>query len=443
MTSVQAFIATTRFGLGPGPGELAAAAGDPRGWLLAQLDGPPPVLEAPPDVPATVAATAEYIQERRGTDEMTRQELRREAQEIWRRETAQRTRCQITSDRPFMERLVTFWSNHFTVSMVQRPNITALAGAFEREAIRPNILGRFDTMLQATARHQAMLFYLDNVQSMGPDSAWGKQQRKNINENYAREMLELQTLGVNGGYSQADVIALARILTGWSVAPKAREDAGGFAFLNGVHQPGDKRLLAIDYPQDGMAEGQRALTAIALHPATARHVATKLARHFVADDPPPALIQRLTRRYLETSGDLLEVTRALVQSPEPFAAPLQKFRTPNDLVVATCRAVAPGLPDQRLHQSLAQLGQPAWGAPSPKGWPDRAQDWLAPDALLQRIEWAGTVARALPPECEPAAVFEATIAPVASAAGRRAILGAGSRAEALTLLLASPEFQRR
>ena len=443
MTSREALVATTRFGLGPRPGELALAAGDPKGWLLAQLTGPIEPLATSEPLPDGRAAMLSFMQGREGEDEALRRQIRREGAATWRLEAATRTRHAIRTARPILERWVLFWSSHLTVSARQRPVVAGLVGAFEREAIRPNVLGSFHTLLRATATHQAMLVYLDNVRSVGPASTFGQRRGSGLNENYARELLELHTLGVDGGYRQADVTELARILTGWSVAPRQRADGGAFAFLRGVHEPGAKRFLERDYQEAGMAEGEQALSLLATHPATARHIATKLARHFVADEPPPAVVQRLTEAFMTSGGDLAHLAQALVTTPEALALPLVKIRTGNDYLVACLRALDHVPEDPNLVRALTLLGQPPFGAPSPAGWPDTALDWSAPDMLLQRLEWAASLAARHGASTDPEAIFEGTIAPVADVDSRRAILGAGSRAEALTLLLGSPLFQRR
>jgi len=195
----------------------------------------------------------------------------------------------------FTERLVVFWSNHFCISATKGELARIWAGAFEREAIRPHVLGRFADMLKAVEQHPAMLFFLDNQQSLGPDSRAGLNRKRGLNENLAREILELHTLGVDGGYSQDDVTSLARIITGWTYAGRQGQlgTPGSFVFNANAHQPGAQRLLGKVYENNGVAQGEAALADIARHPATAKFIASKFARHFVADDPPPALVARL------------------------------------------------------------------------------------------------------------------------------------------------------
>jgi len=477
--TLPALVATARFGLGAAPGEIDAAARDPRGWVLGQLrpqSMPAELMGLPTGVEGAVIWLAriqaqnqarqaarpsmenEFEPASRGTPQLQPQrsgQSQEQAQpkpavfgdglprETYLREAAQRTLAQAHTKTPVFERLVAFWSNHFTVS-VQRPPVLALAGAFEREAIRPHVLGRFEDMLLAASRHPAMLLYLDNAGSIGPGSRVGQMRQRGLNENLAREIMELHTLGVNGGYTQGDVRELALLLTGWSIARPQDDRPGHFMFRQIAHQPGDKTLLGQRYG-GGEAEGVKALKALARHPATAKHIATKLARHFIADEPPAASVDRLAGVFLATSGDLTAVTRALIEDEAAWARPLTKLRSPNELVVAALRATgAAGLIDRRqLVGGLRRLGQAPFAAPSPAGWPDRAQDWVAPEAMLRRVEWAGLLAGRIAADRAPLDVFQATIAPAAEEATRLAVERAPSARDGLALVLASPEFQKR
>ena len=371
-------------------------------------------------------------------------QLQAELRDLFRREAGARIQAMATADQPFRERLVAFWSNHFTVS-VRRSEVTGLVGAFEREAIRPHVTGHFEDMLLAAIRHPAMLLYLDNAQSIGPHSQVGLRSRRGLNENLAREILELRTLGVEGGYNQDDVRAFAAILTGWSVLGPRDVDGGtnGFVFRPATHEPGEKTLLGVRYPEGGESEGVAALAALARHPATARHVATRLARHFIADQPPAAAVARLERVFRDSGGDLGRLAGALVDSPEAWAEPLAKIKTPEELVVSTLRATGVIWPLDRVVGQLRQLGQMSFSAPSPAGWPDVAGEWVGPEAVMQRIEWCALAGHRLAPMVRPADLLEATIGPVARPETRQVVLQAASVAEAVTLLLASPEFQRR
>jgi uncharacterized protein (DUF1800 family) len=316
----------------------------------------------------------------------------------------------LASPRQLEEVLVGFWFNHFNV-FEGKGLVRVLVESYEREAIRPNVLGRFRAMLGATATHPAMLFYLDNWLSVAPGfqpRRGGAGKSSGLNENYAREVMELHTLGVDGGYTQRDVTELARILTGWTMAPQAprrRRFAGGmdaaasgdgdsiFAFDPARHDDGSKQWLGHAVAPGGQAEGEFALDVLARHPATARHLASKLARRFVADAPPPALVERLARRYLDTDGDLRAVMQALADSPEFRDPRPAKFKTPYQYVLSSVRAsgiVATNV--KPLMARLAQLGQPLYGCQTPDGWHDTEADWLNPDAITQRVDFATALA---------------------------------------------------
>ncbi len=440
--ATAAFIAANRFGLGPRPGELALASGDPRGWLSAQLDGRPPSPRELDGLPAAAPKVAEILRARKKKGDLAAL-VRRSFREDFMREAGQRTLAAVRSETPFHERLVAFWSNHFTVS-VRKPVVAGIAGAFEREAIRPHVTGRFADMLVAVAKHPAMLLYLDNAQSFGPRSRAGRWLNKGLNENLAREILELHTLGVDAGYGQDDVRNLAMILTGWSLARPGKDaNPGGFKFHEKAHEPGDKMLLGRRYREAGLAEGEAALRDLARHPATARYIATKLARHFVADDPPGPAVTRLAGIFQESDGDLGALARALVGLPEPWQAPLAKLKTPQDLVVSTLRATGFAGETNKLVIALRLLGQTPWTAPSPAGWPDRAADWASPDAVLKRIEFATAVAQRVGDRIDPRNLAHEVVGAAAEAETLTAIARAPSRGDGLTLLLASREFQRR
>ncbi len=319
-----------------------------------------------------------------------------------------------------------------------------LAGSFEREAIRPHVLGRFGDMLKAVEQHPAMLYYLDNQQSIGPASRAGQQGKRGLNENLAREILELHTLGVDGGYTQADVSSLSRIITGWTVAEpdKDPELGGRFSFAAARHEPGDHAVLGKVYGEDAQRQGEAVLADLAAHPSTARHIARKLARHFVADAPPPLLVDRLAKTFLETRGDLGAVTRALVGAPEAWSAPATKLRTPQDFVVAALRATGRPPDPGAVTSLLALLGQPLWQPIGPNGFSDLSAEWASPEGVSARLDaaaqWGRQNAR-----LDPNALLDAVIGAAASAETRQAVARAESRAQGLALLFMSPEFQRR
>jgi uncharacterized protein (DUF1800 family) len=369
----------------------------------------------------------------------------------------------IVTRRPFAERLVRFWANHFTVSLA-KASTRALVGAFEREAIRPHLAGSFEAMLGAAVTHGAMIRYLDNDQSAGPQSRFvGAAARRaqtagaerpritGLNENLAREVLELHTLGVaSRAYGQADVTSLAAVLTGWRIP--ARLGLGdGFADAEAItrfepswHEPGAKTVLGKAYP-----EGAEALPAVlrdlAVHPATARFLAHKLARHFIADEPPAAAVDRLAQAWLASRGDLPTVHRELLALPEAWSAPPAKLKTPSEFVISTWRLLGTG--DAPLERSpdggAGAMGQRVHAAPSPAGWPDRAEDWLGPDAMWKRVEWATRVAERFGRQVDARVVSRRALGPWLGEETARQIERAADGPQALALLLLSPEFQRR
>jgi uncharacterized protein (DUF1800 family) len=445
MSRKQAFIAVNRFGLGARPGELARVAREPQGWIGRQISRRHAVPRELADLPSAADSIRIFLEARRQGVREIRRVARSALKDRYIDEINARALAHIRTTDPFRERMVAFWSNHFTVS-AKRFFVAPLAGPYEREAIRPHVFGRFEDMLLAVVRHPAMLLYLDNAASIGPDSRAGRFRRRGINENLARELLELHTLGVDGGYSQADVRALAKILTGWSVQGLGRRQvlSGRYHFVFFAHEPGSKTLLGRRYPEDGEDEGIAALKALARHPATARHVATKLARHFIADKPPASAVHALERSFTESGGDLAAVSRTLIGLNEVWRDPLPKVKSPYEYTISIFRSLAfDRVPGRGIHPALYLLGQLPFAAPSPQGWPDTADDWLAPEALMRRIEFARTLSRRLPRRLDPLGMFDASIGPVASRRTRTVIARAPSAREAVALLFASAEFQRR
>ena len=369
----------------------------------------------------------------------------------------------IVTQRPFAERLAWFWANHFTVSMA-KASARALVGAFEREAIRPHIAGTFEHMLQAAVRHGAMVRYLDNEQSAGPRSrvvaVLARRAANNdraaaritgLNENLGREVLELHTLGAaSKAYTQADVTALAAVLTGWRIPARLAQQAdipdddAVTRFDPAWHEPGAKVVLGTTYREGAQALSE-VLHDLALHPATARHIALKLARHFVADEPPLALVARLEEAFLRSGGDLPTVYRALLSAPQAWEPQATKLKTPAEFIVSTWRLLGAG--DAPLARNpdggAGTLGQRLQAAPSPAGWPDRAEDWLGPDAMWKRVEWATRVAERFGRQRDARALARSAFGPLLSPATAEQIDRAADGPQALALLLMSPEFQRR
>lgn len=439
-TTTLALIAASRFGYGARPGDLEMIARDPHGWALHQLDRKPATLSA--DLPSAARMVTRLLEVRRDKDQDEKRAANEEFRAVYLAEIAARVGAAVASDAPLLERLTHFWGNHFTVSGM-RPLVRGFCGAFEREAIRPHVTGRFVDLLLAAERHPAMLLYLDNAQSIGPDLEVGQQHNKGLNENLGREILELHTLGVDGGYSQADVQALAQILTGWSIGRLDDPDIGRFRFRPKIHEPGTKTLLGRPYLDAGLAEGESALRDLAAQPATARHIATKLARHFIADEPPRDAVERIARVFRANDGDLKLVTGAVIREASVWQKPFAKVRTPDDLVIAACRAVGFTPPPEMLVNGLRGLDQPSFFAPSPAGWPDDAASWVSPEAVLHRAEWCQAFAARLPDPPDPMAVAQATLGDALPEEAAQAIRRAPSRRDGIALLLAAPEFQRR
>lgn len=455
-----AAIALNRLGLGARPDE-PGPSGNGRRWVLDQFDHYQervPAWSEQPDSASRVSSYARSLREVRAAPEgdraTMRQALRRDTRDAYLNAVGARMASALDAPAPFVERMVHFWSNHFAVS-VDKAAVAPLAGAFEAEAIRPHVLGRFQDMLLSAERHPAMLIYLDQVRSIGPNSAAAARaaQRdgapsRGLNENLAREILELHTLGVRSGYGQDDVTEFARALTGWTVAGVARPqqdvEAGNFVFLPALHEPGSRQIVGRSYAAGGEAQARSVLIDLAAAPATARHVATKLARHVVSDSPPPALVDRLASSFLRSSGDLPSVYRTLIESPETWLPQAAKYKTPWEWSVSAMRALGwRNSPPRQTIAMLNQLGQPVWRPGSPAGFDDVAASWAAPDALWRRVEFSQRLAaeqgnpldaRALASQVLPGSLGESSL---------RAIARAESGPMALALLLASPEFQRR
>ena len=504
--SLEGVIAANRFGLGAKPGEVAAISRDPKGWLLGQLT-PETELPAPlQSLPSTVDDMSAFFKWLRtvadeakangmdpyalkpgaatapmedGNGKMGNGKpgfsIEREYVKAFvpRYAVAVKARYDtaVATDRPFFERLVHFWTNHFVVSGA-KPGAIAMPPSFERDAIRPHVTGRFADMLLASTRHPAMLFYLDNYHSIGPNSQVGKDPSlrapkkpqafampriAGLNENLAREIMELQTLGVRSGYTQADVTSFARVITGWTIAAPPRvplwklvadgrlNAQGLFEFDDEEHEPGPQTIMGKVYAQAGVDQGEAVLHDLARHPATAHFIAAKLARHFIADDPPPAVVDRLAQVFLATDGDLKAVCTALVKSPEAFDPSPRKFKTPEDYVISASRAL-PALqsPPGKLLRAFNSMGEPVYNPPGPNGWPDVEAEWLGADAVWKRFEWASQTAESIASTTmDPLGLAHDVLGPSLSPSTAQAIARAQSPAQGLTLLLASAEFQRR
>jgi uncharacterized protein (DUF1800 family) len=497
--SQAALVALNRFGLGArggASGDFVNAASDPRGFVKAELNRPNGALLEAPGLQSTPALAEsvfayqfEIVQARNaaaksgapksqasanGAPDIAGKAAAMEAsganaamappeamqpppkpapeppniiQKTYRTEALARLQRAMIADCGFVERLVAFWSNHFCISANKGGLARMWAGSFEREAIRPYVLGRFGDMLKAAEQHPAMLFFLDNQQSLGPESRAGQNRKRGLNENLAREIMELHTLGVGGGYSQDDVTSLARIITGWTFAGRLGQlgTPGTFAFNANAHQPGAQRLLGKTYEDTGVAQGEAALADLARHPSTATFIAAKFAGHFVADDPPPALVARLQDVFGKSDGDLRALTIALLDSDEAWQMPMTKLRSPYEFLVAIGRLLGRAVPEDptRYLGGLNLLGQPLWSPAGPNGFPDSNAAWAAPEGMKLRLDISAQVASRIGENVDPRDLLDLVAADAASTETRRTIERAESRQQALALLLMSPEFQRR
>ena len=486
--------AVNRFGLGAKPGELADIR-DPRGWLNAQVAHGSDAGNAFAGLPGSL----DYLREEAQL-QMTRREFkqggpgrraflmgdmqaaspdgqtnaaalkqalkpyRQQARKELLAEAAARYRVATITDTPFVERLVHFWSNHFAVSVDKRP-ARLFAAPMEREAIRPHVTGRFADMLLVVETHPAMLLYLDNVRSVGPNSPLGRRvemrlarngdmdkgKAGGLNENLGREAMELHTVGVNGGYTQADVTEFSRALTGWSI-PYPRDFANGgqpqsaFVFRPNAHEPGSRRVMGRTFAEGGFEQGKSILEFLARRPATAKHLSLQLAQHFVSDHPPQSLVDRMAKSYLEHDTDLAAVYRTLIASPEAWDADARKFKTPQDFVISSLRAgqIDLGSQPQAVLALLQNLGEPMFDPRSPAGFTDDSSNWIDADALWKRVQAAEAIsARVAQGNAQPLAFAQDILGPLLDEETAQAIRRAESARQAHATLFASPAFQWR
>ncbi len=478
-----AALALHRFGFGPVGDSIAAIASDPRGALLADLERPGAgqVAAILPSSAASARQVSDFQAAQRAQRKLE-QHAKEEAeakvavqeanagaasmppkvsdafakaatppqpkppgppplpQQLLLSEAKVRFDAATGAEIGFVERLVWFWSNHFCISA---DKIVAMAGPYEREAIRPHVLGRFADLLTAVESHPAMLFYLDNVESMGPNSVGGINRDKGLNENLARETLELHTLGVRSGYTQTDVTNFAKVLTGWSWIPPFEPDHGGeFAFVKRLHEPGEQVVLGKRYPDTGVAQGRAVLADLARHPATAQHIAEQLASHFIADDPPRSLVAKLARTFHDSDGDLKEVAKTLVTADESWTEQRQKLKPPAEWIAGVIRLSGTQaiIPIGRIMNAQATLGAPLWRPPAPNGWPDTEAAWI--DGIPHRLDIASEFANRAQ-GIDPLALLNSGLGPLASRDTHDTVARAETRAQALALLVMSPEFLRR
>ena len=360
------------------------------------------------------------------------------------------------SQRQLYEVMVDFWSNHFNIYAAKGAD-RWLTTSFDRDTIRPLALGKFKDLLVATAKSPAMLFYLDNWMSASPDSpgaliAGPNNRRRGINENYARELMELHTLGVNGGYTQKDVQEVARCFTGWTIVQP--QGQGVFHFAPRIHDNGEKTVLGERIPPGGgMDDGLRVIEILGQHPSTAQFIATKLTRRFVADDPPPALVNRAAEAFRQSGGDIPTVLRTIVDAPEFFARETYqaKIKNPFEFITSALRATASEAQvTHQLLRYLGRMGEPLFLAQAPTGYPDIASSWISADMLLTRMNFATDLvanrlpgAKVAPETLQDRDGLIRRIAPDSLSPATQAVLAESDGTQATALLLAAPEFQRR
>jgi uncharacterized protein (DUF1800 family) len=413
-----AWRASSRLGYGPTENLVVDMKhrGGPRAWALQQVDGAYAASQQPATIPPELSQFNQPLEQifhefrkereaRKAGQEKLQKKVDgapgagRMENDIFSRNAAREAAawrimaCSAPQiENPLLARMTEFWFNHLNV-FSGKGAVRPFVGHYVVNVIRAHALGKFEDLLLASAKHPAMLFYLDQAQSVADGTTGPLGQTRGLNENYARELMELHTLGANGGYTQTDVRELARILTGWTVAPNL---PSGFRFVERTHDNGEKRLLGTSYSNRGLAEGEDAIRMLARHPATARRIAGRLAEFFISDQPSPALIEKIARSFASSQGDMRVTLRTLIESPEFWQADQKLFKTPLDFACSAL-AVLGGAQDRRdIAQALAFLagaGQPMHGWQTPDGYKTDAATWLAPEALTRRADFAVALGR--------------------------------------------------
>lgn len=444
----RAHYAFNRFGLGAKPGGMARIGADAKAALLAELDTPGIALIDDPALPTYHQACQKVhttFENEHGLKEM---------------ELSARIGKHMDVEIGFVERLVLFFSNHFSMSINKDGSVRATIGQLERDVIRKNVLGSFKAMLIGVMKHPAMISYLDNADSIGPNSPIGLSWGVGINHNLAREILELHTVGVNGGYTEADIDALAKVISGWSYVRGWEADShynggnaknrGEFIFRRDWHEPGSQTILGRTYSQAGIKQGEAVLAKLAEHPSTAQFLAFKLVRHFITDAPTPAQVDPVADAYSRSGGNIKATVKALLNLPDAWAEPLGKLRTPYELQIAEMRAMNRTYrKDQRwpFDAALYELHNLPWERPTPDGYPEETPYWISPDAMRIRLEtaqlhaWALLQIKPYPTKIPDLAkhLFYSVLAPES-----RGIIGqAATQQDKLAMLFMTPEFQRR
>ncbi len=431
-------IAETRFGYGIKFPEAA----DPQGWLTRQLAHGAQAIPSVESSTERMRAFRDYQQAKqqaKQSNEMSGFDQRLPDQ-TFRADLSTRQLAMANSETPFVERLVAFWNNLLCVSTLGNQPILMLAVPYENEVVRPHLTGSYAEMLHASATHPAMLIYLDQARSVGPNSRIGKRRKRDINENYARELLELHTLGTRH-YDQTDVRQLAYLLTGWTIHRKQAE----VQFRRAQAEPGEFTVVGHSF-RSGRPEALREVCErLAVHPATARRISRKLAAHFVADAPPDGLVSTMAEAWLESTGNLRVVTETLLEHEAAWLPEAHKFRPPAEWltgVLAIAGASAARRVAKFIPKSLQQLGHTPFAPPSPEGWPDRESNWLTPDGLVTRTDIAQVAGRRF----AKAKLKWRDVAERFSyleGATLEAMRSAPNHAEGIALALLSPEFNRR
>lgn len=444
--SREGLIAFQRFGLGAKPGQFEKVARNARNALIEEVTTPKIALINDDTLPSYRKAAADSQRDYEKYEGHRRREL------------DARIKKHMSVRIGFVERLVMFWSNHFSMSVNKASAVRGTIGQLERDVIRKHVLGDFTSMLIGVMKHPAMQAYLDNSDSVGPNSEYGAPRGIGINENLARESMELHTVGSGGGYTEEDVTAMALILTGWSYVRGweadnnwnggTKKNRGRFIFREDWHEPGPITLMGKTYPDEGQKRGIKALKFLARQPETAEHIAFKLVHHFITDEPTPAMVNPVKQAFIKSGGNLKKVALALIELPEALTGPLDRLRTPYELAVAQFRAMKRKY-NQDQYWSFASplysMNNMAWECPTPDGYTDETYYWLNPEAVTLRLETAqmsGWVYDEYVGE-NVVKMAKGIFGGALSRATRERVEAAGSTSRALTILFSSPEFQRR
>lgn len=443
--SARARVALQRFGLGPRPGVLERIGDDPLAALKAELNAPSVALIDGEGLPSYRAATKQSQKDFGPVETVRLIELKA------------RVDKQVKAEIGFVERLVMFWSNHFSMSINKDFVIRGTIGQLERDVIRKHALGKFSAMHRGVMQHPAMIRYLDNQDSIGPKSEGG-QWGAGFNENLARELMELHTLGSGGGYTEADVSSMALAITGWSYvrgwevgqdwADVPDDKPGQFFFREKWHEPGPLTIMGKSYPAGGLKQGEQVLADLARHPATAEHLAFKLVRHFIVDEPTPGMVEPVADAYRASGGDLKATALALISLPAAWSEPLAKIRTPYELAIAQFRALGTSYGEKTMWaftEPLRAMDNLPWERPAPDGYSDETWAWLDPDGVTIRLDTAMLAVDVFAPSFAdpPLKLARDLYGAALSKDTAQALTWLTDRRTGLTLLFMSPEFQRR